>query len=61
MKRYTHGCEIPFTEHFTHSETQVGLDTQLLDGSQSRSFQQNTQFLFTRCLQSKRINIAMKD
>lgn len=24
MKRYTHGCEIPFTEHFTHSETQVG-------------------------------------
>ena len=23
MKRYTHGCEITFIEHFTHSETQV--------------------------------------
>lgn len=24
MKRDTHGYEIPFIEHFTHSETQVG-------------------------------------
>lgn len=52
MKRDTHGYEIPFIEHFTHSETKVG------DDSQSRSFEQNTQFLFTRCLQSKRINIS---
>lgn len=29
--------------------------------SESRSLEQNTQLLFTRCLQSRRINIANED
>ena len=53
-----HGCEITFTEHFTHSETQVGPYLNIRMIVKVGPLNKTYSYLFTRCLQSKRINIA---